>query len=260
MKLKTISKNPRIILLANDRVGLAAAKYLKQKGERIAALVLHSKGKAKLAEEIRAVFPTVPVFYADRIREPKTLSRLAALRIEIGISAWFGYILKKEFINLFPAGIINFHNSYLPVNRGKYPHVWALATGSIYGVTLHYVDEGIDTGAIIAHRVIRAAPTDTAGLLYARALDEIVDLFKVIWPRFRANKIRPLTQKGKATHHFAREVAELDYIDLSKKYIGEDLINQLRSRSFKDRSYAYFVKNGKKIYVKVELSEKPEFR
>ncbi len=250
----------KIVLLANDRVGLAVAKYLKSRKEDIVALVLHPEDKAKMSKEIRTVFPQVPVFFADKLREDDTLERIARLKADLAISAWFGYILKPEFINLFSSGVVNFHNSYLPLNRGKYPHVWALASGSKYGVTLHYIDAGIDTGPIIARREVEINPTDIAGTLYERALDVIVQLFKDTWSALRAWKIKPLVQKAKATHHFAREVAELDCIDLKKKYSGGDLINQLRSRSFKDRSYAYFLHKGKKIYVRVELSEKPEFK
>lgn len=257
--MNPLPKKPKIILLANDRVGLAIAQYLKSRRENIVALVLHPQNKAKSAKEIRAIFHGIPVFLAESLCDPGTLSRLARLGADIAISAWFGYILKSNFVNLFSSGIVNFHNSYLPLNRGKYPHVWAIATASKYGVTLHYIDEGIDMGDIIARREIKVRPTDTAGTLYTRALDEIVELFKDTWPKLKDNKIHPIIQRGDTTHHFAREVIELDYIDLNKKYRGEDLINQIRSRSFQDRSYAYFEKNGRKIYVKITLSDEQNF-
>lgn len=260
MTINKLPQNPRIVLLANDWVGLEIVEYFQSRKEHVSALILHPADKAKLAKEIRAVFPRTSLFSADSLRDQETLAKIAGLEADLAISAWFGYILKPEFINIFPSGVINFHNSYLPVNRGKYPHVWAIAKGTKYGVTLHYIDEGIDTGAIIAQRLMKVKPTDIAGTLYDRALHELVELFQDTWPKICANKIRPIIQKGDdGTHHFAREVAELDFVDIEKTYKGEDLISQLRSRSFKDRSYAYFVKNGKKIYVKIELSEKPEF-
>lgn len=154
-------------------------------------------------------------------------------------------------IDIFPCGVISFHNSYLPYNRGKYPHVWAIYNELKYGVSLHYIDEDIDTGDIIARREMKIEPTDIASTLYERSLEEIVELFKVTWPRL--NKISSIPQ-GKGVHHFAKEVGELDVIDLDKTYKGRDIINQLRARSFKDRSYVYYMQDGKKIFIRVSLS------
>ena len=257
--MQPLPKKPKVVLLANDMVGLDIAHYLKSRKENIAALVLHPKEKATFAKEIRAVFPRPPLFLADSLRDPATLVKIADLGADIAISAWFGYILKGDFINIFPSGVINFHNSYLPLNRGKYPHVWAIAKGSTYGVTLHYIDDGIDTGAIVARRIVKVLPTDIAGTLYERSLDEIIKLFKKTWPKIHKNSIKPISQRGSATHHFAQAVKVLDRIELKKMYRGKEIIDQLRARSFKDHSYAYFLKDGKKIYVKISLSEKQNF-
>jgi methionyl-tRNA formyltransferase len=258
--MKPLPKHPKIVLLANDRVGLEITKYLKQQKENIVALVLHPKNNAKLAEEIKKVAKVKNIFYADQLSNPFYLDKIKDLEPDLAILAWFGYILKKEFIQLFPFGCINLHNSYLPYNRGKYPHVWAIYTNSKYGVSIHYVNEKIDAGDIIARKEIKIKPTDTAGSLYERSLEEIVRLFIDTWPKIKEGKVRRIPQNDKiATYHSAKDVEKLDFIDLNKKYTGRELINQLRARSFADRTYAYFLHKGKKIYIKVILSDKPNF-
>lgn len=258
MKLPLIQ--PKIILLANDKVGLEIAKYLRKQKENIVGLVLCNKDKAKLAYEIKKEVATKNIFYAHQIKQPKYLNKIRNLKPDLAICAWFGYILKKEFIEIFPKGCINLHNSYLPYNRGKYPHVWAIYNNSKYGVSIHYINEKIDSGDIITRKEIKIKPTDIAGTLYERSLKEIVKLFIATWPKIKQGKIEPIPQDNKiATYHYAKDVEKIDFIDLNKKYLAKDLINQLRARSFKDRTYAYFLYKGKKIYIKLDLSEKPDF-
>lgn len=260
MSVKILPEKPKILLLANNKVGLEVAKYLKRQKENIVGLVLHPKHKAKLADEIRETLRIKNVFYADQINFQTCLDKIKKLKPDLALSVWFGYILKKEFIKLFPFGCINLHNSYLPYNRGKYPHVWAIYNNSKYGVSIHYINEKTDAGDIIARKEIKIKITDIAGTLYDHSLEEIVKLFISIWPKFKKGKIKTIPQNNKiATFHFAKDIKKLDFIDLNKKYTGKELINQLRSRSFTDRTYAYFLYKGKKIYVKITLSDTPNF-
>lgn len=260
MNIKKLPEKPKIVLLANDRVGLEITKYLKQQKENIVGLVLHPKYKAKLSDKIRNIVKTKNIFYADQINSWRYLDKIKKLKPDIALLMWFGYVLKREFIELFPLGCINLHNSYLPYNRGKYPHVWALYNNSKYGVSIHYVNDKIDSGDILARKEIKIKPTDIASSLYERSLEEIVKLFIAVWPRFKKGEIKTISQNNKiATIHFAKDVKKFDFIDLNKKYTGKELINQLRSRSFNDRTYAYFLYKGKKIYVKITLSNTPNF-
>lgn len=260
MNIKKLPEKPRIVLLANDKVGLEITKYLKHSKENIVSLVLHPKHKAKLADKIRKIAKTKNIFYADKINTRHYLDKIKKLKPDLALSMWFGYILKREFIELFPFGCINLHNSYLPLNRGKYAQVWAIYENSQYGVSIHYIDEKIDTGDIITQKKIKIEPTDIAGILYDRSLKEIVKLFINTWPKIKSGQIKPKPQDKKAaTYHVAKDVERLDCIDLNKKYKGRELINQLRARSFGDRSYVYFWEKGEKVYVKIVLSKKSKF-
>ncbi|MFA6190597.1 MAG: formyltransferase family protein [Candidatus Staskawiczbacteria bacterium] len=261
MIAKKLPQKPKIILLANDEVGLKIAKYLKSQKENIVGLVLHPKNKAKLADKIRKTIGIKNIFYADQMGSPDFLEKIKKIQPDIALSMWFGYILKSEFIKLFPSGCINLHNSFLPLNRGKYPHVWAVYNDSKYGVSIHYIDEKIDTGDILIRKEVKVKPTDIAGTLYSRSLEEIVKLFISFWPHFKKGGIKVIKQNNKiATSHFAKDIERLDFIDLNKKYLGKHLINQLRSRSFVDRTYAYFLHKKKHIYIKITLSDKPNFK
>jgi len=63
------------------------------------------------------------------------------------ITVYWPWLIKKNYLNTCKNSI-NFHPAYLPKNRGWYPHVNNILDNSVPGVTLHKIDEGIDTGPI----------------------------------------------------------------------------------------------------------------
>lgn len=87
-----------------------------------------------------------------------------------------GYRRKVPASVLARVKIANVHTGFLPWNRGSYPNVWPLLDNTPAGVTLHWMDEGLDTGPIIAQSRVPTYPWDTAGTLYDRLQDAAVHL------------------------------------------------------------------------------------
>jgi len=73
----------------------------------------------------------------------------------------FGEIFKKEFINASSGKIINFHPGLLPENCGSDPNISSLISGNKGGVSLHYIDEGIDSGEVILKKEIMLSSDET---------------------------------------------------------------------------------------------------
>lgn len=74
-------------------------------------------------------------------------------QIDLGLSVKYRHIISKEVLSTTP--FLNLHNSYLPWCRGANTSYWQLVEGCPAGVTLHWMDEGIDTGRIIFQRKCR---------------------------------------------------------------------------------------------------------
>lgn len=253
-----MNKNPKIFLLANNWVGLKVTEFLKEKNENIIALGIHAPEKQKLTDKILETmkFPKSVVFQGPELRDATVLKKIKRLDPDIIIAAFWGYILKPSLLELAPMGAINMHPGYLPFNRGMNPNVWPFVEGTQAGATIHYIDNGIDTGDIIAQKQIPLEPIDTAGTLEEKTWSEMVSLFKDNWEIIRSDCVKRIPQDNSiATFHKASDVNRLDEIDLNKEYKGQDLINNLRARSYKDRSYVYYIQNGKKIHIKIELYE-----
>jgi len=246
----------RILYLGNNWVGWQALTWLKQQGENIVGLVVHPPNKQKFGEEIiqTANLPAEKVFDGSQLRDPQVLDSIHALSPDIGISVLFGYILRPAFLDMFCNGCINLHPAYLPYNRGAYPNVWSIVDGTPAGTTLHYIDKGIDTGAIIAQHQVAVAPIDTGETLYKKLEMASLELFQETWLLIRqgqVNTIRQLNSEG--TYHATKDVAAIDAIDLDKQYTARELLNILRARTFPPYPGAYFEIDGRKVYLQLTL-------
>jgi methionyl-tRNA formyltransferase len=103
------------------------------------------------------------------LRTPEAMADLAALAPDVIVVAAFGQILQANVLALPPHGCLNVHASLLPRWRGAAPIPAAILAGDeITGVTIMQMDEGLDTGPILAQAQTPIRPDDTTASLTAR--------------------------------------------------------------------------------------------
>ncbi len=95
-----------------------------------------------------------PVLAITDFAAPETLAALDALRPDLAVVACFTRRLPAALLALPRYGFLNLHPSLLPAYRGPRPVYWQLRHGAPAGVTVHYMDEGLDTGDIAAQRPV----------------------------------------------------------------------------------------------------------
>lgn len=101
--------------------------------------------------------------------ERALLAALAAHDVEAVVLAGFMRVLTATFIDAFPLRIVNTHPALLPAFPGTDAPVQAIAYGvKLSGVTVHFVDAGVDTGPIIVQRAVPVLPGDDAATLHHR--------------------------------------------------------------------------------------------
>ena len=101
--------------------------------------------------------------------ENELVNMLREAHVELVVLAGFMRVLHAPMLKAFPRRIINIHPSLLPKFPGLEAWKQALEAGEeVSGCTVHYVDEKIDHGEIIAQREVRILPNDTAESLHAR--------------------------------------------------------------------------------------------
>ena len=246
----------KILYLGNNWVGWQVLRWLKQQEEDVVGLVLHPPERRKYGGELLETsgLEASRVFDGARIRHPDVLQEIRTLKADLAVSVLFGYVLKREFLTLFPKGCINLHPALLPYNRGMNPNVWSIVEGTPSGATLHFIDEGVDTGDVVAQREVPVEPIDTGASLYHKLEQACVALFADTWAQIRSGRASRIPQSAEAgSTHRARDISLIDEIDLKRTYQAGKLLDVLRARTFPPYPGAYFVHNGRKVYIDVEL-------
>lgn len=246
----------RILFLGNNWVGWQVVHWLREQNEQVVGLVVHPPHKRKYGDEIIRSVQVSPahIFDGACLRQPEMLQAIKTLQADIALSVFFGYILRREFLDLFSAGVVNLHPAYLPYNRGVYPNIWSIVEGTPAGVTLHYVDAGVDTGDIIARRQAPIEPVDTGETLYRKLEQACVDLFKDTWPLICSGRAPRIPQgKQEGTYHRTQDVERIDAVNLDRMYTARELIDIIRARTFPPYPGAYFMHQGRKVYLCLQL-------
>jgi len=129
------------------------------------------------------------------------------------ISYGYRYILGKDVFDLFPDRAINLHISYLPWNGGCDPNFWSFVEDTPKGVTIHYLDEGMDTGDIIVQeRVDFDYKTDTLRTSYDKLCSAIEDLFKRNWGSIKWGICERRKQEGDGSCHSKSDMVDFRHL------------------------------------------------
>lgn len=158
------------------------------------------------------------------------------------ISFGYRYIITKDVIDAMGGNIINLHISYLPYNRGSHPLFWAFHDNTPVGVTIHNVDEGLDTGDIYIQRLVEINPSlETFKSGHAKLIHEIEHLFMEKCDDILLSKLTPYKQIGSGTYHKSSDLPLIKswdttisrFFEMSKRTDSEiiDEIEKIRARN-----------------------------
>lgn len=248
---------------AGDRdISVSVLDFILSTGEKPLALLVSSKKKATHANILREKCSFLNdnyVFEGTDFKNEKSIRMLRVLDLDFIISVHFPYIINKEVINIPKFGFINLHPAYLPYNKGWHTPSWAILEGTPIGGTLHFMDEGVDSGDIILQKMIEVLPNYTADSLY-RAIKECeLSVFKEAWPKLLDGTYQRIKQVPFiGTFHLKRDLfcKEVQYIDLEKECTPKELINKLRALSTSSlEEAAYFEVQGRKYKIQVQIYE-----
>lgn len=156
----------------------------------------------------------VPVLQPARLRRgdeaEATKTAVAALRPDVLVVAAYGLILPADVLAIAPHGALNVHASLLPRWRGAAPVQAAILAGDAEtGVSIMLLDEGLDTGPVLAREATPIGEAETAGQLSARLAELGGSLLEATLPRWVAGEIVPEPQDEAAATH-APKLAKAD--------------------------------------------------
>jgi len=247
---------PRLVYAANRKIGLCCLRILLEFGWRPVAVLTAAGKRAEYAEEMVELLKGVPLLQGKAFREQEGIHILSSLEPDYILSVHFPYKISPEVLAIPKIGTLNLHPAYLPYNRGWHTPSWAILEGTPYGATLHWIDEGLDTGPIALRRELEVRPSDTAHTLYQRVLALEEELFREAVPLMVARSLPSIPQESGGTEHAMSDLEQVQCLDLRHRYSAGDLLNLLRALTTNRWSEAaYFTVDGVRYRVQVEIRE-----
>jgi methionyl-tRNA formyltransferase len=147
------------------------------------------------------------------------LNPLTLFEFDWVVSYGYRHILKKEHIQSSNNPIINLHISYLPWNKGADPNYWSWVENTPKGVTIHAIDEGIDTGDIFIQKEVNFNGNETLSSSYNKLKNEIEDLFINNFENIVKGRILLQKQPQGGSLHYVKDFPGVDSWDLKVKDI-----------------------------------------
>jgi len=183
--------------------------------EEIIAVISRPGGPGESIKDV-AFRHYLPLYQPpENVNDPAFMEVLRKLEPDLFISMYFGRLFCPELLEVPKLGCINMHPSLLPKGRGQGPTTWPIVYGDKEtGQTIHYLDEGIDSGDIIAQRALPIEPDDTSATLGAKLEELGFELFVETWPLVASGNAPRIPQDhSQATYTVAarREHARIDW-------------------------------------------------
>jgi methionyl-tRNA formyltransferase len=213
----------RIVFMGTPDFAVPLAQACATLGELVAVVTQPDKPKGRgnglAAPPVKqwAQQAGIPVWQPVKIKTGEFEAQLRAAQPDVAVVAAYGRILPKGVLEAPRLGCLNIHASLLPKLRGAAPIQWAIANGETEtGVCLMQMDEGLDTGAVLARRAIPIAADETGGSLFDKLSALGRELLVTELPNFLAGKLTPVPQDH-ARHTLAPIIDKQDgALDWSK--------------------------------------------
>lgn len=192
---------PRIVFMGTPQFAVASLEACFDVGDVVAVVTQPDKPKGR-GQEVQmppvkqlALAKGVPVLQPPKIRGTNFHEELKALRPDVCVVTAYGKILPKIVLDVPLNGCVNAHASLLPRYRGAAPIQWAIANGDDKsGVCLMVMDEGMDTGPVIARREVAITPTETQETLHDKLSALGGAMIREELPRYLDGALKPQPQ------------------------------------------------------------------
>lgn len=193
------------MVLCNNEMAIPAMQQLYRFGS-LRAVVVPEKNTAlfSLLEQMLTGKDISLKTVSRKTLEPVIKKTAAEKNITAAWLMTFSYIIPKTLLNLLPGGFINFHYGLLPQYRGANPVLAQMLNGETEsGITVHVVDEGIDTGPIVMQQKISITDSDTFGMQLQKLGILGAAMVEPLLRLYRLNPVLPSMpqDESKAVYH-----------------------------------------------------------
>ena len=242
----------RIVFMGTPDFAVAGLQKLVENKLNVVGVITAPDRPAGRGQKIQqsavkkfALAHDLPVLQPTNLKAEAFLSELKALNANLQIVVAFR-MLPQQVWQMPEFGTFNLHASLLPDYRGAAPINWAIIKGAQEtGVTTFFIDEKIDTGAIIFQEKLKIAPDENAGSLHDRLMhlgsDLILKTVKAIEQGEVTTTVQPKQEQLHTAYKLTRENTKIDW---SKPV--EAIYNHIRGLSPYPVAWTHFTNGGAK--------------
>ena len=212
----------RVVFMGTSGFAAPALRALTEEGYRVVEVVTQpdrpsGRERRPVPSPIKqlALELGLPLWQPEHLHGPQAVEHLRRLQPDVVVVAAYGEILRRPVLSLPPKGCLNLHASLLPRHRGPAPVAATILAGDpVTGVTLIRMDEGIDTGPILAQREVPLTGRERQDELLGLLSEVAASLLREALPAWLAGQIVPRPQdESHATYcrMLRKEDGEIDW-------------------------------------------------
>ncbi len=242
-----------IVFMGTPDYAVPTLKQLIEDGHNISAVFCQPDkpvGRKQIltfpAVKVCAIEHNIPVYQPDSVRTDEVYDTLTNINPDVIVVVAYGKILPERILSLAKYGCINGHASLLPKYRGASPIQWAIVNGEKEtGVTIQYMDKGIDTGDILEAAKTEIKEGETADELFDRLSLITASLLSSTLKKAENGELKPVKQNDNEATYAPIIKKEMALIDFSKP--AEQIYNAVRG--YNSWPVAYCFLDGKRFKI-----------
>lgn len=177
--------------------------------------------------------------YIKNVNDEKTQRDISELKPDVIFCIGFSQLIKSNILEIPPYGVIGYHPSLLPLNRGRHPIIWAIILGlKKTGSTFFFMDEGADSGDILSQKEVEIENSDNAMSLYNKIVKIAAKQVENFFPKLVSNSYSRIKQNDSLANYWRKRSVNDGVIDwrmsantiynlvrgLSKPYVGAQFL------------------------------------
>lgn len=245
---------PKIALLGKNTVAVNALQTLLAKDVEI---VLVSPNKSDTGINgwqqsllRKAIENNLPVRQFSKIKHVSSVEYLKTLEIDFIFSLQYDQIVSQEVIDTAKHGAINLHFAPLPKYRGVSPVALAMVNGETeFGVSLHYMDPGVDTGDIISQTIFNIEDVENARKLYDLCVSKSTELFNETVDKVLKRENSRYPQDNSKALYFSKDSIDFTANRINFNNSSRSLVNWIKAFIFDPFQYPIFILDGSSYEV-----------
>ncbi|MCL1988700.1 MAG: methionyl-tRNA formyltransferase [Firmicutes bacterium] len=245
----------RIIFMGTPKFAVPILNCLLQTHEIIAVVTQPDRPKGRgytptfsaVKEFLVDNNHNIPILQPEKVRNSEFISQLQALQADVFVVVAYGQILPVKILNIPPLGCINIHASLLPKYRGAAPIQWAILNGEhTTGISIMYMDKGMDTGDVILQKNIDILPTDTFGTLHDKMQETSCECILSALQQISSGTATRTPQDNEQATYAPMLTKEIGLISWGKS--SQQIYNQIRALAEWPGTYSYVRETLIKIF------------